>query len=333
MKNLAVGYFYNEPFREACLPHLGRIREVFFAWPGVLSCRPAPEFTEEVKSRLFGDLRWAREQGLLLDTLFNCNCYGDDAISPALADFVSATLRDMDSKGLFPDIVTTTSPFIATILKKEFPSVSVRGSVNLRVHGFTGFEYVSELFDSFYISREHQRDFAYVRSMAKWARESGKELGMQLNSGCLRQCPFQQFHDNLHGHNRIRQSEVGRQFDFSVFRCKTTYAGGNCEAFIKSTWIRPEDAHLFENHVSVMKLATRRIASPGKIVRAYATEKYDGNLLDLMDPVHSSLFPAPIENSLFPPDWATSGIGGECANNCAHCGKCKMVLDTVMPLR
>ena len=36
-RNLAVGHFYNGPFQEACSRHLPRIREVFFAWPGVLS--------------------------------------------------------------------------------------------------------------------------------------------------------------------------------------------------------------------------------------------------------------------------------------------------------
>ena len=44
-RTLAVGHFLNAPFQEACARRLGRIRETFFAWPGVLSCRPAPDFT------------------------------------------------------------------------------------------------------------------------------------------------------------------------------------------------------------------------------------------------------------------------------------------------
>ena len=75
LKNLAVGHFLNEPFIAACAPWTARIHEVFFAWPGVLSCRPAPAFTDEVKARLLGDLRWCRERGILLETLFNRTCY------------------------------------------------------------------------------------------------------------------------------------------------------------------------------------------------------------------------------------------------------------------
>ena len=224
LKNLAVGHFLNEPFIAACAPWTARIHEVFFAWPGVLSCRPAPAFTDEVKARLLGDLRWCRERGILLDTLFNCTCYGDGAISPELADFVAATLRDMDAEGLFPDIVTTASPFIASVLRRRFPRVKIRWSVNLRIHGTTGFECVEELFDSFYVTRERQRDAAYLARVAAWAREHGKAVGLQANSGCLRQCPFQNFHDNLHGHDRIRQSAVGAAFDFNVFRCRENYA-------------------------------------------------------------------------------------------------------------
>ena len=331
LRNLAVGHFLNEPFVEACTPWVARIREVFFAWPGVLSCRPAPEFTPEVRERMFADLMWCRENGILLDTLFNCNCYGDNAISPELADFVEATLRDMNGRGLFPDIVTTTSPFIATVLRQRFPQVKIRWSVNIRVHGTVGFECVDELFDSFYASRERHRDIAYMKELSEWARSRGKVLGMQANSGCLRQCPFQQFHDNLHGHNRIRQSGVGAKFDFSVFRCRTNYARRNWEDFIRATWIRPEDVPAFEPYVDVVKLATRRHRFPVKVLNAYASYSYDGNLLDLMDPVHSDLFaPRVIDNKSFPEDFASTVAACANANDCRHCGRCAAVLERVM---
>ena len=331
LRNLAVGHFLNEPFVEACTPWVARIREVFFAWPGVLSCRPAPEFTPEVRERMFADLMWCRENGILLDTLFNCNCYGDNAISPELADFVEATLRDMNGRGLFPDIVTTTSPFIATVLRQRFPQVKIRWSVNIRVHGTVGFECVDELFDSFYASRERHRDIAYMKELSEWARSRGKVLGMQANSGCLRQCPFQQFHDNLHGHNRIRQSGVGAKFDFSVFRCRTNYARRNWEDFIRATWIRPEDVPAFEPYVDVVKIATRRHRFPVKVLNAYASYSYDGNLLDLMDPVHSDLFaPRVIDNKSFPEDFASTVAACANANDCRHCGRCAAVLERVM---
>ena len=333
-KNLAVGHFYNAPFREACAPFLPRIAEVFFAWPGVLSCRPAPVFTPEVRERLLGDLRWARENGLRLDTLFNANCYGDEAISPELADFVSKVLREMDAEGLFPDVVT--SPFVARVLRVRFPGVRVRASVNMRIHGTIGFDYASDLFDEFYLSRERQRDLRYARRVAQWARERGKVVGMQVNSGCLRECPFQTFHDNLHGHGdgrRPKDVETAKAFDFSFFRCRTHYARGGdaLEDFLRATWIRPEDVPLWEEAgVSLFKVAIRRHTTPVETLRAYAEYSFGGNLATLMDPDHSAAFaPRIVDNRRFPADWATSGIGASCAADCTRCGRCAEVFRRV----
>ena len=328
VRNLAVGHFLNAPFQEACAWHLGRIKETFFAWPGVTSCRPAPDFTPELRGRMIADLRWARANGIELDTLFNCNCYGDLAISPELAEFVGRTLGEMDAEGLFPDTVTTTSPFIATVLRKDFPRVKIRLSVNQRVHGSVGFESVLELFDSFYVSREYQRDLVWLQGMFRWARQYGKTLGMQANSGCLRQCPFQTFHDNLHGHNRIAQSKVGERFGFSVFRCKTNYERGNHEDFLRSTWIRPEDMVRYEPHVDVVKIATRRHPDPVKVLDAYATNSYHGNLADPMDPAHQ--FPKSFDNDSFGKSSVWSDVlNCREANDCRHCGRCTALMAEV----
>jgi hypothetical protein len=151
---------------------------------------------------------------------------------------------------------------------------------------------------------------------------------MQVNSSCLRECAYQQFHDNLHGHDRRRQSEVGQKMDFQVFLCKRHFAEGrNMEDVLRGTWIRPEDLSLFEPYVSLIKLSTRRVPEPGKIIRAYAERHYEGNLLDLLDPRHSEAFaPYIIRNSAFPADWAESGIAAACARNCRGCGRCAEIM-------
>ena len=328
-RNLAVGWFSNEPFQEVCGRNLARIKEVFFAWPGVLSCRPAPDYTPELRARQVADLRWARENGIELDTLFNCNCYGDLAISQELADFVGRMLREMDEEGLMPDTVTTTSPFIATVLRRDFPQVRIRLSVNQRVHGSVGFEPILPLFDSFYATRERHRETAWLQGMSEWARAHGKTIGIQANSGCLRQCPYQTFHDNLHGHDRRAQSKAGEPFGFSVFICRENYARGSYEDFLRSTWLRPEDLPRYEPLVDVVKLATRRHPFPGMIVDAYAKYSFDGNLADLMDARH--VFPKNFENRVFDDVQPLWDEVRECAsaNDCRHCGRCAELLAKV----
>ena len=88
---------------------------------------------------------------------------------------------------------------------------------------------------------------------------------------------------------------------------------------------------LFEPHADVVKLATRRHRFPTKVLDAYATYSYDGNLLDLMDPVHSDLFaPRIVDNKAFPHDFAETVGACPHANDCRHCGRCAEVLAKVL---
>ena len=141
MRDLAVGYFQREPFVESCEPFEGHIKEVFFSWPGELSCRPVGEYDEARHWRFLEDLRWCRRRGIALDLLFNCNCYGEHAIGTAMEERVLDVLDKMGEAGLSPDIITTTSPFVAWVLRRHNVPVEIRASVNLRLHGTLGFAY------------------------------------------------------------------------------------------------------------------------------------------------------------------------------------------------
>ena len=102
-RKIAVGWFDNMPFQHVCAPYLERLKEVFFAWPGVTASRPMDDWTAERRAQIISDLQWARENKVELDTIFNANCYGDIAMTEELADFVTEKLHDMDAHGLFPD--------------------------------------------------------------------------------------------------------------------------------------------------------------------------------------------------------------------------------------
>ena len=195
-RTLAVGWFDNAPFRTICVKYLSRIKEVFFAWPGVTASRPMAEWTPERKQLFFEDIAWCRAEGMELDAIFNANCYGDIAISKALAEHVSEVLSEMGEKGLFPEHLTTTSPFIATVVRRRFPDVKIRLSVNMYIESTQSLSYMEELFDSFYVSIDNHRNFEHVRKMADWSTSHGKTLCVYVNSGCLRDCPFRQFHNN-----------------------------------------------------------------------------------------------------------------------------------------
>ncbi|MDD4816813.1 MAG: hypothetical protein PHI85_02445 [Victivallaceae bacterium] len=333
----AVGYFnpiktketatVSRDFIKVTEKYLDALCEVYFPWPGIVNARGFTGDMGEMREQLTDDLRWCRDHGLALDLLINGTCYGEKTATTGMHSEIVAALRDLDSLGLMPDIVTTTLPFVGRVLKMDFPKIEVRASVNMRLTSTLALDYIAPLFDSFYIGRDVQRDFPTLKLFRKWADGHGKKLCMLANSGCLRNCPGQTMHETILSHD-VMPFDEGRRLNFSPIFCDNIYGAGKYEEFLRATWIRPEDIELFTPYASVFKLSTRKVHDPEPILKAYASGDYDGDLAKIVDP--RPFFPFfSVDNKSFPSDWAESGVAGICAVNCTHCGRCGEVLRRV----
>lgn len=331
----AVGHYLspdqNSPksFRSLMKLYADRLLEVYFSWPTINNAH-GWRYQMREKERLFADLKYCKEHGMLLDLLCNATCYAEKSFTREQRMEMIECVKELEGEGLRPDIVTTTSPYIAKVFKSFLPGIEVRASVNMRLRSTIAFEYLEELFDSYYICRDAQRDMPTILMFEKWCKEHDKKLCMLANSGCLRNCSFQVFHETLISHGfQEKQKEMYAQ-NFAL-ACNKAYQKKQYVEIMRGSWIRPEDIHLWEPHVSTIKLATRDVAHPDLIMKSYLEESWDGNLLHILDPAYAVHFrPYIINNKKFPADWATSGIGGKCADNCQECGKCDEVLKQVL---
>ena len=322
----AAGFQYIDSgtlFCEMIADYQTHIGEVYFAFPGTASGRPDAGTPEECIEQLEYELRAIRKMGIGLDLLLNGNCYGAYAVSEKFQHEIIAILKYLDKNGLLPEIVTTTSPFAATVIKRAFPEIEIRASVNMRIDSTTAMEYLADKFDSFYIRRDLQRDLPTVEKFSKFCRNNGKKLCMLANSGCLRNCPYQTFHDNLVAHD-AEVKTVQNVKNFLPHLCWERYKKReNRSDFLRSSWIRPEDVSKYEPFIDVMKLATRQHISPRMIIAAYTRGRFDGNVYDLTEPCFAGVFaPEILDNR------ALDGVElpGKCASNCTHCGKCEEIL-------
>ncbi|MDP4133388.1 MAG: hypothetical protein Q8882_05195 [Bacillota bacterium] len=329
----AVGYQRpqnGEYFSDIVMSYQKNIREVYFAWPGMASGRPMLGNNDwAVQSVLEEELAFLVKHGIKLDLLLNANCYGDGAISVGLQDEIVSLMEHLAHIGCYPEIVTTASPFIAHVIKTNCSGVEVRSSVNMRIGTQQAMEYAKEFFDSFYIQRDFGRDLSYVRQIRAWCDAHGKKLCMLANSGCLRFCPSQTFHDNLIAHSS--NAELMKNLpDWNPHQCWNMYKDtARFVEILKATWIRPEDIQRYDGLIDVVKLATRQHSHPRMVIGAYTDGVYDGNLLDVLEPGFSSLFfPYYINNALFPKDWAERS--GMCRNGCINCLYCENVLEKVL---
>lgn len=323
-----------EPFSEIVRTYQDRISEVFFAWQDTPSGRSGIAtrhgYTDwTAQSRTEEELRAIKDMGIKLDILFNGNCYGEYALSEKLANNVISILRHLEETVGGVEIVTTASPAIAHTVKKHFPNMEVRASVNMKIGTVKGMEYLSGLFDSFHVQRDYNRDLDHLRMLKQWADGAGKKLVMLANSGCFIHCSGQIFHDNLVAHE-AQICEVANLKDFTPYVCWNALKNReNWPMLLQNTWVRPEDLHHYEDLFDTVKLATRMHARPGMVIDAYCRGKFYGNTLDLCEPGFGrAIAPYIINNMAFPEDWFEKTTG--CDKQCHQCGYCKSVLEKVL---
>lgn len=312
------------------------IGEVYFAFPGIASGRSPlgseTGFTDfDALAILTEELSQVTKLGVKLHLLFNASCNGADALSIAHQNQVYSVMNYLDSKGLYPAGITTGSPVTAQILKKEDHKLDIRASVNMRIATIKGIQYVEHLFDSFCVSKDVNRDPEKLDSIAEYLHTNGKKLSVLANSGCLRSCSMQTFHDNAVAHESEIRAKAN--IDWATLAGCREYLSKpeNYTAFLQNTWIRPEDIHNLDGVADIIKLATRMHALPTVVVDAYAKRRYHGNLADLFEPGHGPLFaPWVVDNDRFPADWYERTSA--CNKDCTRCNYCESVRKQVFIL-
>lgn len=334
----SVGYkFFDEKensFAETICSLRENIEEVYFPWLDVETCRASlinerGTINWDAQAFLENDLRMLKDHDIKLNLLLNANCYGEKAISSYLKNYVCSVIRHIIDIADTLDFVTTTSPFIARIVKDEFPKIKTRASVNMRIGDIKGMQYLEEVFDGFYVQRDYNRNLNYIRNLKDWTDAKGKTLHLLANSGCMKFCSGQVFHDNVVAHEK-GMKEMLNVDGVKAAICWDYYSRReNWVSLLQNTWIRPEDIKHYEGLFTSVKLATRMTERPASVVKAYIAGRHRGNLLDLLEPNHTHLLDGYyIDNSAFPLDWFERT--SSCSGDCHKCEYCQGVLDKVL---
>lgn len=315
-----------ETYREA-------IGEVYFSFPGIAGGRSplgtVRGYTDfESLEMLTEELVQIKRMGVKLDLLFNALCNGDDALSLAHEREVVSVLDYLYRKDISPEIVTTASPVTAEIVRRYDKNIDIRASVNMRISTIKGIQYIEHLFDSFCIFRDINRDLDALGRVSEYLHGNGKGITLLANSGCMRACSMQTFHDNAVAHESGIMTKENLSWA-GASGCRSYLKNPeNWSAFLENTWIRPEDIHNYDGLVDGIKLATRMHALPAMVIDAYARRSYNGNLADLFEPGHGPTFaPYVIDNDRFPSDWFERTT--VCKKDCEKCGYCETVREKV----
>lgn len=318
---------------EMCRKYNDHISDVYFSYSSEPSGRftltgTDAEETERIAAYQLQELKSIKKMGKRLTLLYNANCYGGEAVSLKLQKHLLQRTAFL-KKELDIDTITTTSPFIAQTIKQEFgDSIEITASVNMRIGSQDAMEQLADYFDGYYLKKEYNRDFTRISALKKWCDQNGKTLHLLANSGCIHDCAFQTFHDNLIAHG-VGENGIDNVATGYAAPCHSYLQSLGPERgitkFLQSNFIRPEEIYLYEPYFTEVKLATRMHARPQMVLAAYIRGSFSGNLLDLTEPAYSTLFKGYLlDNTKIDPDWAH--IAYSCHKNCVECNNCSRAI-------
>ncbi len=200
----------------------------------------------------------------------------------------AAIRRHLDMLGsIGVDAVTVASPYLLRLIKKQYPRFSVRIGVFALIDTPQKVRQWQDMgADTICVSAiACNRDFKKLEAMKAAATA---ELQLIVNASCLLNCS----HEPTHMHLLTQSSKSGAGLggfclDYCFLHCSSSKLR-DISLFIKATWIRPEDLHVYEKlGFDSFKIVERSCPSDilVKRVAAYTQRSFDGNLLEIAGPV------------------------------------------------
>jgi collagenase-like PrtC family protease len=236
------------------------------------------------KKKLANHVAFAKKNNIRFNYLLNAACL-DNIETTRLGQKRIRTLLEWISN-IEVGAVTVTNPLLVRMIKKNYPHLKVRISVFAGVDHLQKAKYWEEIgadticLDSLTVNR----DFKTLKLLRKALK---CDLELLVNNNCLQSCSLSQTHMNLLAHSSQKKHQnKGFVVDHCFLECSKLKIKDSVH-YIRSDWIRPEDIHHYESiGFHHFKIVERNLPTPLMVnrVKAYTYRKYEGNLIDLIQP-------------------------------------------------
>lgn len=225
-----------------------------------------------------------RQCGFRFNYLLNAACW-DNRETTRRGQYQLRRLLDwLVSIGV--EAVTVSIPSIHALIKKSYPMMKTRVSVFACVDTLQKARFWQDAgadcicLDSLLVNRE----FRLLESIRK---KISCDLQLLVNNSCLQNCSLANSHMTHLAHaSQKGHGSGGFLVDWCFLKC-TAMKLDDPINYIRADWIRPEDLHLYrdlgyENFKVVERNAPTKLLLAR--VKAYVDQRYEGNLLDLVQP-------------------------------------------------
>ncbi|MFH1619962.1 MAG: peptidase U32 family protein [bacterium] len=297
------------------------------------SGRPSGKLPEVSFAQIKEHIEFIHSSGFSFNYLLNAACLGGKEFEKKSAKEISDYLDQI--AGLGADTVTVSNPYLIELIRKEYPSLKVKAGLFADVNSVNTAMHFDELgVDRITLGWNLNRNF---NELKKIRRNVKAGLEVIVNLGCIYDCPMRYYHSRLTGHE-AQKREDGQPpilVNYPPLKCAQKRIDST-EELIKSPWIRPEDAGIYDDlGIEFFKIAGRTLPT-GWILRcagAYSEGRHDGNLLDLMEAASIRLLSpftgdkTPVSSVYHIDNQSLAGFidffkEHECVGDCEVCGYC-----------
>ena len=236
------------------------------------------------RRQLAAHVQHLKSAGMGFNYLLNASCLGNRELTRKGQREIERLLAWVCEIGA--TAVTVASPQLLRMVKTRFPKLSVRISLFGGVDRVRKAQMWEELgadcivLDGMLVNRE-------LKTLERIRTAVQCDLELLVNNNCIMGCALSPSHANAIAHTaQAWHANKGFFIDWCFLKCTQMRLLEPVE-YLRSEWIRPEDLHVYEGlGYDLFKLTERDIPTPIMMrrIQAYVDRRYDGNLLDLVQP-------------------------------------------------
>ncbi len=255
----------------------------FDGLPGGRAASIVPDFTFE---QLTDYVAECKKRNIEFNYLINPLSFDQGEIDPEISGKIREFMHNAYDIGI--RAFTLNSPILIKYAKNEFKDIFITLGLYAYPTTIQHVEYWRSWgVDEITLDHSFNRKFDLLRNLMTQYKDSDFSIRVIANNLCLKECPFRLSHGSFTGHS----DPSGTSMDYSLINCAYRKVK-NPTALLSSEWIRPEDVHYYRElaedtgfHRFSIKLIDRTRTSEflERVVKAYMSEKYEGNLLDILN--------------------------------------------------
>jgi len=257
--------------------HGNEISEIYLSGPQEYS--GSGRITREIsRDEFFSSIDSIHQHGIRANLVINTTCGGREWYSKASLGSLFKFIQEVQDKHNLKAL-TVANPIIMAEIRNAFPEIEISASVLGDIDSVEKAEVFREAGAS--VITPDVNINRNLDMLKKIKDATGARIKLMLNEGCLFRCPFRKFHLNYISH---QSRELGPVEGDALFAKCSQLTLKNLSLLFKSCWIRPEDMRKYSDITNYFKIVgrTRPASFVKRTTRAYMSEEWDGDLLDIL---------------------------------------------------